>query len=84
MMRPGEDETAHLLRLIRERRQEQLEGLAAGTISADNVANGYRYVTGVIAGLDRAEEIIRDVFRGWLPLQRPEHVHQAPKDRSDY
>lgn len=78
-MSAGEDEAAVLLRLIRERRTEQIDGLAQGNISSENVANGYRYVTGVIRGLDVAEELIRDVFRGWLPQAPPGQQHQSAK-----
>lgn len=67
----GEDEAALLLRRIRERRSEHVRGLASGQVSAENIANGYRHVTGMIRGLEEAEEMVRDVFRGWLPQAPP-------------
>lgn len=78
-----EDEPEKLLRRIRELRIEQIEALAAGTISAENVPQGYRWTTGYVAGLDKALDLVREVFRGWLPEQ-PNQPKQAKRNLSEY
>lgn len=63
----GEDEAERLLRQIAERRKELAEQIIQGGVSADNVKGGYREISGIILGLDAAADMVRDVFRGWLP-----------------
>ncbi len=67
--------------MIAERRQELIERLAQGGVSAENTQGGYREVSGRILGLDTANELVRDVFRGWLP-EPPKP--QANRKISDY
>lgn len=62
-----EDEPAKLIRLIREKRQEYVERVAQGGVSAENCQGGYRHVTGIVNGLDEAIMIVQEVFKGWLP-----------------
>ncbi len=68
---PGEDEVDRLLRMIAERRAELVEQIAQGGVSPENVQGGYREMTGRLLGLDAATELVREVFRGWLPEPPP-------------
>lgn len=63
----SEDEAQRLLRLLHEERASLVERIAQGGVSADNVAGGYRELTGMVKGLDTAVEYVKDVFKGWLP-----------------
>ena len=78
----GDDEVDRLLRLIAERRQELVEQLATGSVPSDNVSGGYRETSGRIIGLDTANDLVRDVFRGWLPEPPPKP--QPPRRIPDY
>ncbi len=77
----GDDEVATVLRRIADERKTWVEKLAQGGVPADNTRGGYMSTSGFIRGLDAAEVIVRDVFRGWLPeVLKPK---EAPKS-GDY
>ena len=62
-----DDEVDRLLKRIDEERHRIADLLVHGGVSSENVADGYRDVTGQIKGLDKAEDIVREVFATWLP-----------------
>lgn len=71
----NQDEVDVLISKIRKERAEVTERLAGGGCSTENVVGGYRDLTGYLRGLAKAEEIARDVFRGWLPpVPEPKRV----------
>ena len=82
-MRGHEDDVERLLREIDDRRKALIEQIARGGVSVDNVAGGYRDLTGQVKGFDEAEALVREVMRPYLPeVLRPE---VAPKPRGgDY
>jgi hypothetical protein len=62
-----EDELERTLKGIREVRDSLIAQLSRGAIPVENVQGGYRELTGFIKGLDQAEEIIKEEFKGWMP-----------------
>jgi hypothetical protein len=78
-----EDDAKKMLRVLQEDRQLIAERIIAGTVSADNVANGYRYLTGVLAGYDAAIARLYEVFQVWLP-DAPKFKEQAKRPMGDY
>lgn len=80
---PAEDESERLLRMIVDRRREIVDLIAHGAPSADNVAGGYRYMTGQVNALDDVEDMVRKVFSAWLPA-RVLVKDDPPKRTGDY
>jgi hypothetical protein len=78
-----EEELDVVLRKIEAARQEISNLIAHGGVSADNVQGGYRDMSGRIRGLDEAEGIIREAFKGWLP-QAPPGVAPAKRFMGEY
>lgn len=62
-----EDEGRTFLRRIRDEREELVRQIARGAYTAKNKAGGYREIVGLIKGLDRAEELILEIFRSSFP-----------------
>lgn len=77
---PAEDEGERLIRMISERRRTIIDGIAHGAPSADNIATGYREMTGWVKALDDIEEMVRKVYSAWLPARVP--VKDDPPKRS--
>ena len=63
----GEDEADRLLRKVRERQQQIIDGIARGTAPADMSPLGYPAMAAQVRAYDDVIEIIHDVFSGWLP-----------------
>jgi hypothetical protein len=78
-----EEELDVAFRKIEEARKTLIEKIAFGAVPAENVQDGYRDLTGRIRGLNEAEAIIREAFKGWLP-QPPPGVSPAKRLMGDY
>lgn len=63
----GEELYDSLLRRLREDRDALIEIVVCGGASADNVAEGYRDLTGQIKALYRAIILVREIFLGDKP-----------------
>lgn len=79
----GEDEVDATLRRLRQDRDVLVDKLANGSASTGNEVGGYMHTVGIIAGLDLAEKIIKDVWRSWLPGS-PDQLHPVKRNMSDY
>ncbi len=75
----GEDEVDRLMRMLAERRADLVSQITSGTASSENVSGGYREIAGHIMGLDQAADLVREVFRGWLPQAPPKPAGEPKK-----
>lgn len=78
-----EDEPLKALRKLRDLRHEIAEKIVNGGVSADNVAAGYRDMSGQIKGIDMAIEILQECFVHWLP-EREQLRQVKPRPVMDY
>lgn len=76
-----EDDLDRALRNLREKRAQYIEALALGSVSPDNVPDGYMQTSGKILALDDAIDIVKDAFSGWLP---PEPKPKPARPPGDY
>ena len=72
-----EDDAQKMLRVLQEDRQVIIDTIIGGTVSAENVPNGYRHMVGMIAAYDTAINRVYEVFAGWLP--NPPKGKEPPK-----
>lgn len=64
---PLEDEARTFLRELRQKKQEIINDISRGGYSADNVAGGYREMTGWVKAYDACETLLTEKFRASFP-----------------